>query len=268
MQRRPYRKRRGRGCLPVIIGIIVVIAGTFLLSRLVTGVLSEDILQRLPGAGAITRLFSDDFVVAIDAGHGGNDPGAEGVIREADMTARTAEALYALLDADERFTPVYCHPLDEGANVLDRCKEASRTGADLLLSIHGNSDPGGNGHGYECYPAPPGRTYHADSLYFAQLLTAQIASTGINIRGDNGVRYAYYIDDVNKVIVESTDESVRSDGSFGIVDHAGCPSVLVEQCFVTNSEDAALLGGEEGCKLAAEAYYQAICEYYAAKNPE
>lgn len=268
---RPYRRKRRKGCfLLLILGTALLATGAFLLFRMLSSLLSARTFMWDPlGTGNILdQLFSSSFVVAIDAGHGGSDRGAEGIIIESEMTARTAEDLYTLLEADERFTPVYCHEPDEKMNILDRCEAASRAGADLLISIHGNSDGGSSGHGFECFPAPPGRTYHENSLYFAQLITAQIEATGICIRGDNGIRYAYYMDDVNKYIVESTDNTVRSDGSFGIVDHADCPSVLVEQCFVTDMEDVNLLGDEDGCKLAAEAYYNAICDYYTALYSE
>ncbi len=266
----PRRRRRKGGCLLLcVLSAALVGTAAFLIFRLLSSLLpTGGFFQNFPGASTLSKLFSSGFVVAVDAGHGGIDHGAEGVVIESEMTARTAEALFALLEEDERFTPVYCHEPDEKSDILDRCEAASRAGADLLISIHGNSDGGNGGHGFECYPAPPGRTYHEDSLYFAQLITGKIEATGIAIRGENGIRYAYYIDDVNKYIVESSDDSIRSDGSFGIVDHADCPSVLVEQCFVTDAADVGLLGDEDGCRLAAGAYYDAICDYYAALHPE
>ena len=42
------------------------------------------------------------YRVCIDAGHGGSDPGARGVVEEKEMTAQTSEALFALLEADPK----------------------------------------------------------------------------------------------------------------------------------------------------------------------
>jgi len=42
---------------------------------------------------------------------------------------------------------------------------------------------------------------------------------------------------------------------------ADCPAVLVEQCFLTNPQDAARLATPSGAKQAAKAYYEAICEW-------
>ena len=43
------------------------------------------------------------YRVCIDAGHGGSDPGARGVVEEKEMTAQTSEALLALLEADPNY---------------------------------------------------------------------------------------------------------------------------------------------------------------------
>ena len=45
------------------------------------------------------------YRVCIDAGHGGSDPGARGVVEEKEMTAQTSEALFALLEADPNYHP-------------------------------------------------------------------------------------------------------------------------------------------------------------------
>ena len=56
------------------------------------------------------ELFRPDvgdppYTIAVDAGHGGDDPGATGVVVERDMTAATAEALTRWLDADPNYIP-------------------------------------------------------------------------------------------------------------------------------------------------------------------
>ena len=61
------------------------------------------------------------------------------------------------------------------------------------------------------------------------------------------------------------EEADAAGTTFGVLEQAGCPAVLAEQCFVTNAEDVAAFAGEEGCRRAAEVYYRAICRYFGTQ---
>ena len=82
---------------------------------------------------------------------------------------------------------------------------------DLLVCIHANSDPESSGSGFECYPAPPGRKYHPESYNFAEMLVEEFSALGMTIRGENGIRYAYYDDNNEKYLVESSNSLVFTD---------------------------------------------------------
>ena len=86
---------------------------------------------------------------------------------------------------------------------------------------------------------------------------------GANLRGTGiaGVRYGYYDENGNKLLRDSSDTTVYSYDTFGMLKNMSCPAVLVEQCFITNASDVESFGTEEGCKRVAEAYYRAICGY-------
>ena len=207
-------------------------------------------------------------VVAIDPGHGGVDRGSEGPgFGEYEMTWNTANALADLLEADGRFTPYLTITEEESQNPdvarikpSERAQRAAAQGAQLLLSIHGNSDSAASTSGYECYPIPPGSANHDESLRFAQYLTQGFGALGQRLRGADGVRYIYYGDDNEKLLYD--DESVHDDPTFGVLEYAQCPAVLSEQCFITNSADVDLLADEDGCQRAAQIYYVAICSWF------
>ena len=200
--------------------------------------------------------------VVIDPGHGGYDVGAVGIAEETVLTEETAEALFALLQADERFLVHLTREKGEAASLRERCQAAAKFRADLLLSIHGNSAEDTSAAGFECYPAPPGRKHHTESLRFAEAVTARMEEAGAFLRGENGIRYAYYDEQGTKFFTESSDTVPRTESSFAVVDSSGCAAVLVEQCFVTNAADMGMFGDEDGCVAAAEAYYLAILDHF------
>lgn len=207
------------------------------------------------------------YRVVIDAGHGGADPGARGVVEEKNMTAATAAELIRLLQQDANFIPLQTrNSFDETATPAQRAARASEQSPQLLLSIHGNSAANGStASGFECYPSVPGRTWHQESFYFAQLLAEGMQASGAALRGHGGVRYIYYLENDQKQLVESTHTEIREERSFTLLEDVNCPAVLAEQCFVTNEADAARFGSEEGCKKAARIYYEAICEYFGTQ---
>lgn len=85
------------------------------------------------------------YRVAIDAGHGGNDPGARGVVEEKDMTAATASVLLAWLEQDPNYIPLRTRDaFDQTATPAERAAAANAQAPQLLLSIHGNSAANGS----------------------------------------------------------------------------------------------------------------------------
>lgn len=203
------------------------------------------------------------YVIAIDPGHGGMDTGALAIVKEYRVIDATAQALSDLLTADPDFVPVITRT-DKDPSNDERTATAASAGADLLISIHANSDSHSSSKGFECFAQPPGRTFHRQSYHFATLIVAQMAAAGHTIRGDEektGIKYAYYYGN-DKRIVDSSDNKVRSRKSFGILEKSPCPRVLVEQCFITNHADVQNWASQTGCKKAAQAYYQAIKQYF------
>ncbi len=204
------------------------------------------------------------YTVALDAGHGGMDTGAEGYLDEVVLCEQTVDALYNLLALDDNFVPVRTRPNGEKYSVDERVETAAQRKACLLMSIHGNSDGDSSSHGFECFPTPPGRVWSQESMAFAQCIAQQMEQAGHRLRGTNGIRFAYY-EGKRKILVDSEDDRVRELKSFGILEKAPCPAVLVEQGFVTNAQDAENWASPEGCERAAQVYYQAICQYFGTQ---
>ncbi len=80
-------------------------------------------------------------IVAIDAGHGGIDPGAVGVtgLREKDLTLDVARRLRTILEATGRYEVVLTREHDEFLRLRQRVQTARDAGAELLISLHADS---------------------------------------------------------------------------------------------------------------------------------
>lgn len=270
--RRPrWHKQLRHGMFLFSVVLIAVTVGIILPYAGVTGAAAENSTF----VDTIRRRIENRSrpVIAIDPGHGGTDPGSEGIgIWEYQMTWRTANALADLLEKDGRYAPVLTITEQESQNTgaarvepKERAQRANDAGAVLLVSIHGNSESGGEARGFECYAVPPGLENHAESLRFARLAAQKIAKTGQQLRGQDGVRYLYFDAYDNRVVRESSDENQYSDPTFAILRTAGCPAVLMEQCFLTNQQDVSLMATETGARAAAQAYYEAICEWMESR---
>lgn len=205
--------------------------------------------------------FGKPYTIALDAGHGGVDVGAEGLIQEVELTEHTVAALQTLLEEDGRFRIILSRKEGEGASITERNEKFQKRQPDIMLSIHGNANDDSSANGFECYPSPPGYENHETSLAFARLLAEEMQTAGAKLRGTDGVRFGYYDENGEKLLVDSSDTEIYDYDTFGMLKNMDCPAVLAEQCFITNAEDVENFGTEEGCQKAAAAYYRAICRY-------
>ena len=270
----PHRKQKSKRKERPLLGTALVLCFCTL-AFVFAGFLWQEALRTSTQVPA-RQTGSDDFRpqvgdppyrVAIDAGHGGSDPGARGVVEEKDVTAETASALLQWLGQDSNYIPLQTREsFDVTATPAERAAAARAQAPQLLLSVHANSAANGStAAGFECYPSVPGRTWHAESFYFARLLASGMQAAGASLRGRGGVRYIYYLENDQKQLVESTHTEVRAERSFTLLEDVDCPAVLAEQCFVTSAEDVERFGSEEGCRKVARIYYEAICAYFGTQ---
>lgn len=254
--RRRRRKKKKRHPGRLLLGLVLCVGvGVFFMGGAWRG-----LVPKVPG----------HYTIALDAGHGGVDLGATGLLNEVDLTEATVRALEEMLRADPHYTPVLCRPYGEGMGINERAAAARNARADLLISVHGNAEETGTASGFECYPLPPGRKNHDESLKLARLMGHQMRAAGSTLRGEDGVRYAYYVANGDgsyekRILDPSADSEDTADSSFGVLEGAGCPAVLAEQCFITNEQDVAAFGTAQGCRLVAARYYLAICDYFGTQ---
>lgn len=157
--------------------------------------------------------------VVLDAGHGGDDPGAtaEGVY-EKDINLAIALRVKQLLEADGELTVLLSRREDVFVSLTDRAAYANGTGADLFVSIHANAlENNDSFSGIYTFYHPQKRSDQA----LAQTIQSAVAEASGGI--DRGVRSEDYA-----VLRETT-----------------MPAVLVETGFMTCPEELANLTDED-----------------------
>ena len=272
--KKPARRKKRAGLAKYLAAAVCLVCAAGLLWSGGRALLSTFSFGDVGGGGGVAALVQakkegPPYTVAIDPGHGGIDRGAEYYAVESDVTEQTADALFALLEADENYTPVRTRQNGEGMSVAGRAESADRQGAELFLSIHFNYDETYTAYGFECYPQTPGSEYYDDAMRFANLIAQGMGDQGQRLRGEAGVRYIYYEDNgdgtYTKVLREASDTAVYDAQTFGVLEYVHCPAVLAEQCFLTSESDTAAWASAEGCQRAARVYYEAICAYFGTQ---
>lgn len=175
--------------------------------------------------------------IVIDAGHGGADPGALGVsgrTRESYNTLFVAKDVQKMLErAGARV--VMTRTEDVFVSLEGRVAIANRSGADIFVSIHNDSNPDPSVRGVTTY------YYTVQSRKLAETMQAAL-STGLGAR-NVGVFQRPFV----------------------VVRGPWMPAVLVELGFLTNWTDERLLSEPEHRYKAALAIYNGIVNYFEAQ---
>ncbi len=110
--------------------------------RLVVDLFDDKKVAQKPKVTPAPKSRSNrDIIVAIDAGHGGEDPGAIGHrgAREKDVVLAIAKEIEALFKKTKGFTPVLIRTGDYYISLRDRTQQAREKGADVFVSIHSDA---------------------------------------------------------------------------------------------------------------------------------
>ena len=178
-----------------------------------------------------------EYVVVIDAGHGGNDGGAEksGVL-EKDIDLAIVLALKELFDASEEDIKVYYTRTDDSNPSYEkRVGLANKSNADLFISVHNNS--------YK----------RSSSIKGTEVMYSESHEGAFNSE-----RLAEICMEELTDALESRDRGLLKGDSIYIIKNSEVPVALIEVGFMTNKEELRLLNSAEYQEKTAEAIYKAI----------
>jgi N-acetylmuramoyl-L-alanine amidase len=224
------------------------------------------------------------WVIVIDPGHGGKDPGAPGAIskeKNINLSIALKTAKY-IRENNKDATVVLTRDDDSTLDLLERPKIANRNNADLFISIHTNSTPvSKNVMGAETYIM--GLASNQENLEVAMkenevILLEEDHSTkyqGFDPKSPESYIIFTLTQDVyqkqstelaSKIQTQFTEKVNRKDrgvkqAGFWVLFNTAMPSVLIETGFISNPSEEKYLNSEQGQDYIASAIYRACREY-------
>lgn len=196
-----------------------------------------------------TTGVKDTKVIVIDPGHGGDDPGKVGINGELEKEINLAISmkLKELLEK-EGYVVVLTREDDNGlyeesdknkkvADMRKRCQIIEESEADIVVSIHQNSFSQESVHGSQ--------VFYYESSEGGRVL-AQKIQEALKEHADG-----------------ENDRTIKENSSYYMLVHTPCPTVIVECGFLSNSNEATLLSGEEYQTKIAKAVCEGVKTYFA-----
>ena len=238
-----------------------------------------------PAISSFSRVIKDEkkWVIVIDAGHGGRDPGASGLIsHEKDVTLAIA------LKAGEYFqqnirnvTVIYTRKDDSTVDLRDRPKIANKANADLFISIHANWAQSKNIKGTETYIMGTAKDQQNlevamkenEVIYLEKDYSTKyegfdpkssesyiMFSTTQKVFQEQSTDLASRIQTQFRERVNRNDRDVKQSG-FWVLYNTKMPAVLVETGFISNPAEEKFLNSKEGQDYLASSIFRACRDY-------
>jgi len=226
-----------------------------------------------------------DLVIAIDAGHGGDDPGAVGRrgTREKDVVLSIARRLANLIAAEPGMRPVLVREGDYYIGLRQRIDKARKSGADLFISIHADGFRDQRASGSSVYVlSRRGASSEMARMLAAKENAADLAG-GVSLDDKDELLREVLLDLSQTATLEASFEvagnmlgelkrmgkthkrSVQQAG-FLVLKSPDIPSILVETAFITNPAEENRLRNKHHQQKLAQAMLRGIKDYFG-KHP-
>lgn len=242
--------------------------------------------------GAAGKKRTGIFIVAVDPGHGGHDPGAIGQkgTREKDVTLGIAKELVREINKDKHMRAYLTRSGDYYVGLDRRSEIARQKKADLLVSLHADSVDNGAARGASVWVLNSNRASRemnklirngsdksSGLLGGAGTVLEQtdadqnpyLAKTILDLSWDNSRSEGYTLG--RKVISElrgiaRLHKSEPVYASLAVLKAPDIPSILIENGFISNLEEEAMLKSQSYQKQLAKAIYRGIRNYYESSS--
>jgi N-acetylmuramoyl-L-alanine amidase len=228
-----------------------------------------------------------DIVIAVDAGHGGEDPGAIGRegTREKDVTLAIATRLATRISREPGMRAVLTRSTDEFVALRDRMRRARASKADLFISVHADASLNREAAGASVYVLSERGASSENARWLAERQNAADLMGGVQLDNKDPTLASVLLDlsqsatisasvtAAERVLasldgVEEVRKSQVQQAGFVVLKSPDIPSMLVETAYISNPlEERKLRRPLEQDRLA-EAIFGGVRRYFLASPPE
>ena len=229
----------------------------------------------------------DKIVIAIDAGHGGQDPGAHGTqgTEEKRVVFAIANKLAKLINSQPDMKAVMVRKGDYYIDLRKRMQIARKAHADLFISIHADAFQDTTVKGSSVYVLSEKGASSEAALWLAKSENASDSVAGVSLEDKEDVLASVLID-----LSQSATEQASSDvaqsvlkqcsdvgevhknevqkAGFMVLKSPDIPSILVETAFISNPDEELNLITDEYQNKMAKAIYQGVRNYFKPNTPD
>lgn len=224
--------------------------------------------------------------IALDAGHGGEDPGARGKggSREKQVTLTIARKLKAIVDAEPNMRAVLTRDGDYYLALRSRVEKARRAKADLFVSIHADAFVRAHAHGSSVFALSERGATSAAARWLAKRENDADLIGGVNLDVKDRHLAQTLLDLSQTATIQDSIKLARSvltelggvntlhkenveQAGFAVLKAPDIPSILVETAFISNPEEENRLNDDAYQDKMAHAMFRGIKRYFARNPP-
>jgi N-acetylmuramoyl-L-alanine amidase len=232
------------------------------------------------------RPNARDLMIAIDAGHGGEDPGAIGQngTREKDVVLAIARELSAKINAEPGMKSMLTRGGDYFVPLRDRMRRARAQSADLFVSIHADSIRDRSIDGSSVYILSQKGATDEASRWLAERENASDLIGGVSLDDKDDVLASVLLDlsqsaslNASHIAAERVLHQLMQAGEvrkhevqqarFMVLKSPDIPSMLVETAYISNPQEEQRLRTQRQQARLAAAIHQGVRDYFYANPP-
>jgi N-acetylmuramoyl-L-alanine amidase len=228
-----------------------------------------------------------DIVIAVDAGHGGQDPGASGAAgtREKDVVLSIARALARRIDAEPGMKAVLTRDTDVYIPHRERMNIARRARADIFISVHADAIRNRDVTGSSVYVLSTRGASSEAARWLAEEQNAADLKGGVSLGDKDDALASVLIDLTQTASIGGSMEAAErvlgqldrvgtvrktkvQQAAFLVLKSPDIPSMLVETAYISNPGEEKKLRTASHQAEVAEAIFKGVREYFRQSPPD